>query len=384
MRRVLVAALLFYFSQCVAYDFGPSFDCEKATTQAELTICSEPYRYVRVLDLFLSDVYKLALKQKNPNRIRKSQRDWLKVRDECSSRPLSYIEPYANNNFAECYVERINYFLNEEKVVLSDEFYEKYKGLIGFKVLGESATPADQFLYAKISRAAVEGIVYAGCFTEFEYVLLYDFPVLVSGSRGAHHCSGTSFPYRFETTYCETETGFIKKSMRDCVGGDFGEYIERVQTKSVKVLNTYPDSLAGRNKSGNLISRVLTSQIRYFIVDEMFSETGVKYVEKKFDSIKSTFNLSDSLVAELIDGMKCTLDSIENNENWEQVLNWPYMNNVWYATQFEGCQHLNEPVANNVLKYSYKDVYVLTWRRLLQNGGFVAAKRYVEALSSQQ
>jgi len=384
MRRFFVAALLFFSSLSIAYDFGPSFDCEKATTKAELTICSEPYGYVRALDLYLSDVYKLALKQKDPNRMRKSQRAWLNVRDECSSRPLSTIEPYANNNFAECYVERINYFINEEKVVLTDDFYEKYRSLIGFKVWKEGATPADRFLYAKNSMAAVEGIVYAGCFTGSEHVLLYDSPVLISGSRGSNHCSGTSFPYRFETTYCEIETGFTKKSVRDCVGGDLGEYIESVRAKSVKSLKAYPDPLAGRNKSGTLINRALTGQIRYFIVGEMFSETGVKYIEKNFGSIKSAFNLSDSLIAELIDGMKCTLDSIQNNENWEQVLNRAYMNNVWYATQFEGCQHLNKPVAYNVLNYSYRDVYVLTWRRLLQNGGFIAAKRYVEALSSQQ
>ena len=63
-----------------------SFDCNKATTETEIAICSDPE--LSALDDRLSKAY-LTAQRLNPSDVTKrDQLSWIKVRDECQKPAL--------------------------------------------------------------------------------------------------------------------------------------------------------------------------------------------------------------------------------------------------------------------------------------------------------
>lgn len=82
-RTLLFAALL---AAPAAAQTGPSFDCSKASSDVELTICADPA--LAALDRELAALYAYALIGDDMNPERQSeliavQRGWIKGRDEC-------------------------------------------------------------------------------------------------------------------------------------------------------------------------------------------------------------------------------------------------------------------------------------------------------------
>ncbi len=67
-----------------AVSSGPSFDCGRATTSTERTICADP-RLSR-LDRDLSEAYAAALSRSSrDHEIRASQRRWIELRNSCGN-----------------------------------------------------------------------------------------------------------------------------------------------------------------------------------------------------------------------------------------------------------------------------------------------------------
>jgi uncharacterized protein len=69
-----------------AYAQGPSFNCSKASSSVEITICQD--KDLSQMDQRLSDIYSLARKyndhdQTLKEQITSSQKSWLKERDQC-------------------------------------------------------------------------------------------------------------------------------------------------------------------------------------------------------------------------------------------------------------------------------------------------------------
>jgi uncharacterized protein len=75
-------ALLFIFSLCLEPAAAASFDCGKASTRVEKTICAAPD--VGVLDVELAKRFQEGLKTHSPPAWREEQRRWLReLRDRC-------------------------------------------------------------------------------------------------------------------------------------------------------------------------------------------------------------------------------------------------------------------------------------------------------------
>lgn len=93
-----------------------SFDCKKATGFAEVSICKDGY--LSSVDSILASAYKKALSEaEHPDELRQSQREWLTVRDQCTTQKcldqtlgarVTLLGNYARD-------EKINAYAAEEK-----------------------------------------------------------------------------------------------------------------------------------------------------------------------------------------------------------------------------------------------------------------------------
>lgn len=65
---------------------SPSFDCGKASTLTEKTICTDKIGLLKDQDSKLSDIYRKNLRVENSDLLKKSQQNWLRFRDKtCAS-----------------------------------------------------------------------------------------------------------------------------------------------------------------------------------------------------------------------------------------------------------------------------------------------------------
>lgn len=65
---------------------SPSFDCSKASTLTEKTICTDEIGLLKDQDSQLSDIYRKELRVVNSDLLKKSQQNWLRFRDKtCAS-----------------------------------------------------------------------------------------------------------------------------------------------------------------------------------------------------------------------------------------------------------------------------------------------------------
>ena len=95
-------ALVLVFS--VGGTMAASFDCKKASTFAERSICADGY--LSTVDGALASAYKQALTTtQDPDRLRQLQRDWIVERDQCTTQKcldkalgerVSFLTNYAN------------------------------------------------------------------------------------------------------------------------------------------------------------------------------------------------------------------------------------------------------------------------------------------------
>jgi uncharacterized protein YecT (DUF1311 family) len=87
LRRPISAIWLFLGGTYCVASFAAGFDCAKAATRVERTICTSPD--LSVLDGDLASAYSEAFAAtKDISKLRAEQRAWLAKRDECMNRGL--------------------------------------------------------------------------------------------------------------------------------------------------------------------------------------------------------------------------------------------------------------------------------------------------------
>ena len=102
IRSAVAVALVLVFA--ASGSMAASFDCKKASTFAEKSICADGY--LSKVDEVLSGAYKKALTtSQDPDRLRNLQREWIAERDQCTTQKcldkslgerVSFLDNYAN------------------------------------------------------------------------------------------------------------------------------------------------------------------------------------------------------------------------------------------------------------------------------------------------
>lgn len=106
MHRIFILLIL-----SSGFSFAaPSFDCSKASTVTEKTICNDNIGLLQDQDSRLAEIYRNKIKNGEPDLLKKSQREWLKFRDKTCT---SDYELDNENCLHTLYGERINELENE-------------------------------------------------------------------------------------------------------------------------------------------------------------------------------------------------------------------------------------------------------------------------------
>lgn len=200
------------FAESPLGQVSPSFDCNKARSEVEKIICFGPSDELRLMDLFMSDLYRHALaNSEDPERIRSTQREWLYFRDNYYHREDIGDEAGLECSFGrlhECYRYRIGQLWSSK---VENHMYEKYKAILGWGDPPDDKVEA--FLYERQARHAVRQVG-QWCIGFKEEVVVYDQPVLVTEYSGSMTCGGTSHAFRLLKFYCETDDSFVEKQER--------------------------------------------------------------------------------------------------------------------------------------------------------------------------
>jgi len=110
-------ALAFTLALVACNSIAASFDCSKAANFAESSICNDGY--LSGVDSILARSYQKALAEtEHPDELRQSQREWLSVRDQCTTQKCLDQTLGARVTFLDSYsrVEKSKAYAAEEKL----------------------------------------------------------------------------------------------------------------------------------------------------------------------------------------------------------------------------------------------------------------------------
>ncbi|NMX53488.1 lysozyme inhibitor LprI family protein [Pseudomonas veronii] len=116
-RMMFRNALAFTLALVACNSIAASFDCSKAANFAESSICNDGY--LSGVDSILARSYQKALAEtEHPDELRQSQREWLSVRDQCTTQKCLDQTLGARVTFLDSYsrVEKSKAYAAEEKL----------------------------------------------------------------------------------------------------------------------------------------------------------------------------------------------------------------------------------------------------------------------------
>ena len=116
-RMIIRNALALTLALVTSSSMAASFDCSKAANFAESSICKDGY--LSGVDSILDRAYQKVLAEtEHPDDLRQSQREWLSVRDQCTTQKCLDQTMGARVTFLDNYsrIEKSKAYAAEEKL----------------------------------------------------------------------------------------------------------------------------------------------------------------------------------------------------------------------------------------------------------------------------
>jgi hypothetical protein len=349
----------------------PSFNCSKASTEVEKRICSSSS--IAALDVVLSNLYKKILTS-GQEEVRISQRTWLKTRSAC----LDNDPGWWRDPLAECYSDRIRDLEAEYSSRLSDEEYHEVAERILKRIISQTASDGEKFVFIKNVKLFTENIYDNYCGYNPENIVFENDHFLKTVYGGSVTCNGSSSPVSGSIVYCKTaDAHFVEGDVWNC----------RKNSKNIEVLlqtiknNSFsaftpneadwvPREFHSALKSQSKVILYLYSRNIHILGSPyFFSESFLKVIDENLDRLKGVLGFSEQELAYLMSGMKCTYQAVIATEDWEAVFKseppgyWGTpKSHFWYGRQFSGCDSFNKIIENEM--YTEKELFILFWQRI--------------------
>ncbi|TCS35086.1 uncharacterized protein DUF1311 [Reinekea marinisedimentorum] len=349
----------------------PSFNCSKASTEVEKSICSSSS--VAALDVVLSKVYKKILAA-GFDEVRETQRAWLKERDRCLHDETS---GWLREPLAKCYSDRIEELQSQYSIDLSDEEYLNVAKLILKTVISENATDGEKFIYISNFKVFAGNLYENLCWYIPEYITFENDYFLSTAYSGSQTCGGSSFPVNGSINYCKASDGkFVKGDVWSCREHstnveilistiDSNLFSEFTPSGSNWVPREFDTNQSSRNK---IIPYLYSKQIHILSSPSFFSEGFIRAIDENLATLKKVLGFPEQEIAYLMSGMKCTYELVTSNDNWESIFKskppgrWGKAKGYyWYGQQFSGCDTFDKRIENEM--YTEKELFILLWQR---------------------
>lgn len=377
----------FSFSQEIGPNVSPSYDCEKASTETEISICEN--KYLSALDIVLAIHYREALKGKSSQDVRFTQREWLRNRDKCAKgKSFGFFYTALHT----CYADRINELKADHELKLTPEIYKEIATKLYLPLLEDSSSAGTKFVYYKNFNNFLYGLEESLCGFIPEWIHSETSYMLVTRYFGSSVCGGMSYAARATVTYCKTSNGnFVAGEIWNCHRED--DYLDILQNQfasnsysefSEKLKPYQPDSWGDLKTGDNLLIKFLYSNPIHTIASKvMFSEKFLNIYQSNRNVFHKLIDYENKDYSQMLLGMQCAYDMIYSTENWKSIFedDPPSSQAVtqgryWYGEQFNGCNSYDLRIENEL--YTQKQLYVLFWKFFHDNGSTEFAKNILD------
>ena len=215
---------------CAAEDqYGPSFDCQRATLEIEKWICNDPQ--LALADQIIHDSYRILLKQQtNPQALIAEQRAWLKARNNFRDEQKNkiffegkvfeqggfYESEQVNNAFANRLYELFHRFPKAQQQPLREGYLHR----MGYR--HTPTDPVEKMLYLEERDYAWENIT-DECYQKAKEIIRNDHGIAVVARQSDYLCDGRSVVSTGITAYCvsnQTVTAVDTTQLQSDIGLD--------------------------------------------------------------------------------------------------------------------------------------------------------------------
>ncbi len=387
MKKIIGIALIFVLKSVLANDSPevqarPSFDCAKALTKVEKTICADGY--LSGLDSYLSYVYGIAIKAGDPSALKKEQRKWLQKRKECLENDE---QTFYDDGLIGCYSSRISHLISKYEIEQTDEFYSDVATKMGIAVPSGFSNRAEKFVFFNNLKWNIEGYADHHCQYNPEAILSYSSPLLLTRVSGSTVCGGTSSPVTGTTTYCEKDGRFVEGGIWACKPKGLSDEDYLLKYLKGKTVSAFVDSQepSRRSKNNSVVDFLYSLPIHSLsdgYMGRVFTEKFIAFAEGNMGIFSGLVKGYEAEVVSILDGMECTYNMIINKSDWSRILESHVpgfsVGKYWYGNQFDGCKDFDKQIVGEA--YTYKELYVLLWRQLYISGGFERARKLMPVL----
>lgn len=186
---------------------GPSFDCAKAESSIEKSICFGPdSKPLKKMDLYMSRLYEQLLKSNaDVAMIKTEQRKWLKSRNT---------DDNCKDELVYCYDVRVSEMAKSLSKSSDNPglAFSIYKDIFGIDT--SHMNNAQKYLYIRNFKSEFSqlGAYTTQCSTHHVNIILYKSPLLVTKTTMTSACGGTSYAKISLNYYCEANSTFSKVS----------------------------------------------------------------------------------------------------------------------------------------------------------------------------
>ena len=222
--------LLLVSLTCSAEDqYGPSFDCQRATLEIEKWICNDPQ--LALADQIIHDSYRRLLKQQaDPHPLIAEQRAWLKARnnfrDEQKNKIFFEGRAFEQGGFREseqvnnAFATRLYGLFHRLPKAQQQALREGYLRRMGYR--HTPTEPVTKMLYLEERDYAWENIT-DECYQKAKEIIRNDHGIAVVARQSDYLCDGRSAISTAITTYCvsnQTVTAVDTTQLQSAIGID--------------------------------------------------------------------------------------------------------------------------------------------------------------------
>lgn len=413
MKNVLL--ILFTFLFCAhshaSPKIGPSFNCEKASTKVEVEICSNPF--LSFLDLYLSDIYKLALEKdpENNEKLKSEQRKWLKnarnnlcLQDDFSWSELAKehgIDSVSTTNLEKCYVLRAaelnllpcdeEALCNKYKEILSKvstipelmstigssdaDFFRNYGNKFN---LSNSLDPAEKYIIDKYSESVIADL-FTKCYSARPSIYYRDDNFFIAQHWGSTTCGGTSQMSNQKENLCIQGGSVVSvDNYWQCKGKNNVKSILQALTPIITTTNfsevienfsSYDSQSASRSTPESyLISTITSLPFLTYNHPSLYSKETMDWIDSNHNLILAVLGDYKENALTILRDAKYMYASIAKEENWQQKLTTIVENQErrFLGFDVDDKRIMNSHVVGTI--YTLHDAYVLVWARIYKYG----------------
>lgn len=355
----------------LAIEIKPSFNCEKAQTEIEKTICED--KDIALLDMYMSDLYQTILDMGVNSEIRADQINWIKNVRNRSCIQGSKLGEKLNKQLSNCYYDRIRELQGYSAI--GKNFQKKYFEIIlsqgEFTDPKSISDPAEKYVAEIHLQNAFNNMV-IDTNNISPKILYWDKKFLILHYYGSSYGGGSSIVYnnRVKLCYSELSKKFIPSSYWSC----------HDKKSEADAISSTLDAVKGIIEKLNVSldkMDILKSFMSYPQLamndDILYSQKAIDFAKNNTTVIFAVLNMNRDKSIVILSDMDNVYRNIVSSQDWSQKIvagsyddgynsGYQFISDNFPALPKEYDEKFGEGIV-----YTYGEFYYRIWKKLHTN-----------------